>query len=325
MGSGPREMLASQDLTLPSDSVSFCPNEQQAGLLAVSSSDFAGEVWTGELCFFELAEDATLSRQATYKSTSGIAGCTWVGDDQTTVLTGHDDGSLTLYTKEGEKSKISTPHHNVLCVGAEAGSPSTALTGGTDRSVRVWDLNTSKQLSALEGHSSKVESVASNDPNVLVSGSSEGIVLLWDKRQESEPTLIEVEGGRCSINSLSWMDGGSSQQFVVGCDSSDVLLFDLRQLGEPSSRLKGHTSSVTSVSASQYAVSAGLVVSCGSDNKVCIFDPTAETPQAVGNKSLCGHVDTPQAVAWHPTRKIVASVGYDCKLICHDLVATVTE
>jgi len=223
------------------------------------------------------------------------------------------------------QSKISTPHHNVLCVGAEAGSPSTALTGGTDRSVRVWDLNTSKQLSALEGHSSKVESVASNDPNVLVSGSSEGIVLLWDKRQESEPTLIEVEGGRCSINSLSWMDGGSSQQFVVGCDSSDVLLFDLRQLGEPSSRLKGHTSSVTSVSASQYAVSAGLVVSCGSDNKVCIFDPTAETPQAVGNKSLCGHVDTPQAVAWHPTRKIVASVGYDCKLICHDLVATVTE
>lgn len=310
-------MLAAQDLTLPSDSVSFCPNEQRAGLLAVTSSDFAGEIWSGELCFFQLAADGTITREAAYKSTSGIAGCTWVGDDQPSLLTGHDDGSLTVYTTQGAQSTISTPHQNVLCVGAESGSSSTALSGGTDQSVRVWDLNTSKQVAALEGHTSKVQSVASNDPNVLISGSSEGAVLLWDKRQEGEPTVIQVEGGRCSVNSLSWMGGGSAHQFVVGCDSCDVLLFDIRQLEEPCRRLKGHTSSVTGVSASQYTASAGLVASTGSDNKVCVFDPAAGTPEV----SLCEHSDSPQAVGWHPNRKIVASVGYDCKLICHELLA----
>jgi len=190
------EMPGQQQLNLPSDGVSFCPNEQHADLLVVASSDFAGEVWAGELSFYQLAEDGVISKQSSMNSASGIAGCAWVGDERSTVITGHDDGSLTLWSATEQLSQMNTPHTNVLCVSAETGSPTTALTGGADHAVRVWDLNKNCQASALQGHTSKVHAVASNDPNVLISGSSEGVVLLWDKRQEGEPKEIDVEGGR---------------------------------------------------------------------------------------------------------------------------------
>jgi WD40 repeat protein/GTPase SAR1 family protein len=172
---------------------------------------------------------------------------------------------------------------------------SKVASGSEDGKVLIWDGKTGELCLSLDGHRDTVTLVKWNhDSSQLISVSNATIVISNARTGE----LLKTLKGKRYVYSVAWNEAGSK---VVSGRDTMVDIWDVREIGRLLTTLKGHTSSVTTVSWSH----DGLKILSGSeDQTIKIWDAVN---RKVPVKTLKGHSSKIVSAAWnHDDSKIVS-------------------
>ncbi|WP_309728612.1 hypothetical protein [Chamaesiphon sp. OTE_75_metabat_556] len=195
---------------------------------------------------------ANLANAATTK-TFGTCIAIATSDDGELFVTGHDDGTVRIWSIEDRELFTCRGHQS--WVNSIAISGEWLFSGSIDNTVKQWEIATGRCLQTFSGHQNSVTSIAMSG-KWLFSGSSDNTVKQW-----------EIATGRClqtfcghqnSVTSIAlsgeWLFSGSWDDTVKQWD-----LFT----GQCLQTFGGHKSGVTSI-----AVSRKWLVSGSNDNTV---------------------------------------------------------
>ena len=250
-----------------------------------------------------------------------------VGFDQVPVLSGHNDGVVSVaFSRDGTlasggqdgtvilrdaitEQPIATLTVHTASARSVAFSPDGSIlaSGSHDGTVILWDTAT-EQLNILTEHTAPVETVAfSRDGSTLASGSHDGMVILWDVATGQPKDTIMGHANR--VWSLAFSPDGT---LAIGRDDGTILLWDVAT-GQPKDTLTGHTAWVESVAFNR----DGSTLASGSgDNTVILWEVATGRPIAI----LPGHTAGVNSVAFSPDGTILASGSDDSTVRLWDAV-----
>ncbi len=168
----------------------------------------AQDTESGEGCgavVFDTTNGETLLTLQGYESAS--RSLDW-SPDGTTILTGHEDGTLRIRDAQtGEERTTVTGHEGIVRDALFAPDGSRIASASEDGTVRLWDVATGAELMVIDGHAGNVQSVAwSPDSTRLVTGGSDGLPRVWDAT--TGETLFVLPGHTEDVVIVSWSKDG---------------------------------------------------------------------------------------------------------------------
>ncbi|KAL2265397.1 hypothetical protein VTJ83DRAFT_6497 [Remersonia thermophila] len=198
--------------------------------------------------------------------------------------------------------------------------PQVLATAGAKGELFVWDVNdtsTAFRLGTAAAHD--IDCVAWNRKvsNILATGSAGGFVTVWDLK--TKKASLTLNNNRKPVSALAW-DPNNSTTLLTGTSDDNtpvVLLWNLRNSQAPERTLQGHDQGILALSWCQQ--DAGLLVSCGKDNRALVWNP--QTGERYG--------EFPEATNWifsarfdpgHPN--LVAVASFDGRISIHTLQNT---
>ena len=195
------------------DSVAFSPD----GTRIVSGGvDGTVRLWTLE------GEPAVEPFWGHERRVLDIQGVYWGGvlsvafsPDGTRIVSGGADGTVRLWTLEGERAaELFEGHDGPVSSVAFSPDGTRIVSGGADGTVRLWTLEGERAAELFEGHDGPVSSVAfSPDGTRIVSGSADGTVRLWPLEGERAAELFEGHDG--PVSSVAFSPDGTRVFFRV--------------------------------------------------------------------------------------------------------------
>ncbi|KAL1838325.1 hypothetical protein VTJ49DRAFT_2786 [Mycothermus thermophilus] len=238
-----------------------------------------------------------------------------------------EDGSLQLWDAAkllaGEEALMSrdTKHTGpIKALQFNPLRPQVLATAGAKGELFVWDVNdtsTAFRLGTAAAHD--IDCVAWNRKvsNILATGSAGGFVTVWDLK--TKKASLTLNNNRKPVSALAW-DPNNSTTLLTGTSDDNtpvVLLWNLRNSQAPERTLQGHDQGILALSWCQQ--DAGLLVSCGKDNRALVWNP--QTGERYG--------EFPEATNWtFSTRfdpgnpNLVAIASFDGKITIHTLQNT---
>ena len=153
--------------------------------------------------------------------------------------------------------------------------------------------------------------------HILATGGSGGFVTVWDLKSK-KPSLT-LNNNRKPVSAIEWDPNNSTKLLTSTPDDSTpvIFLWDLRNSNAPERVLQGHLSGVLSISWCQH--DSDLLLSCGKDNKVIVWNP--QTGERYG--------EFPEVTNWtfltrfNPHNPdLTATASFDGKIIIHTLQNT---
>eukprot|EP00808_Paulinella_micropora_P000403 g24884.t1 len=205
----------------------------------------------------------------------------------------------------------------VWCMTTVPGSLVHFASGSADGELRLWHLGTRSLAWALKAHEGIVRSVTADDSGkFLLTCGAERTVKMWAVQKEAAP--IDDETGRvmpvsCFLgkNGFSGVDYESKSIRFATC-GTQVDLWDVNR-SEPLHSFTWGADSVNSISYNR--VETQLLLSCGSDRNLVLYDTRSRTP----NKKIIMTMQT-NAVCWNPQEAFIfTTANEDHKCYTFDL------
>jgi cell division cycle 20-like protein 1, cofactor of APC complex len=170
---------------------------------------------------------------------------------------------------------------------------------GLGSCVYMWNSTTGKvtQLCKLADNDLVTSVAWIQRGSHLAIGTHKGFVQIYDA--ERSRRLRTMTGHTARVGALAWND------HVLTSGSRDRLIYhrDVRSPDQHFRRLAGHKQEVCGL---RWNTEDGQLASGGNDNKLCVWDKTAETPLY----RFSNHVAAVKAIAWSPHQsKLLASGG----------------
>lgn len=241
-----------------------------------------------------------------------------------------ENGSLTLWDAEKLASGASdaliskTTKHTGPAKTLEFNPLKTNIiaTAGAKGEIFVYDVNDPEsafRLGTAAARADDIESLAWNRKvsHILATGGSGGFVTVWDLKSK-KPSLT-LNNNRKAVSAIAWDPNNSTKLLTSTPDDSTpvIFLWDLRNSNAPERVLQGHEQGVLSLSWCQH--DSDLLLSCGKDNKVIIWNP--QTGERYG--------EFPEVTNWtfltrfNPHNPdLTATASFDGKIIIHTLQNT---
>ena len=247
-----------------------------------------------------------------------------VGFDQVPVLSGHNDGVVSVaFSRDGTLASggrngsvtlwadesVTTLTVHTASARSVAFSPDGSIlaSGSHDGTVILWDTAT-EQLNILTEHTAPVETVAfSPDGSTLASGSQDGTVILWDV--DTGQPKGTIMGHANWVWSVAFSPDGT---LAIGRNDGTVLLWDVAT-GQPKDTLTGHTAWVESVA---FTRDGSTLASGSGDNTVILWEVATGRPIAI----LPGHTAGVNSVAFSPDGTMLASGSDDTTVRLWDAI-----
>eukprot|EP00762_Andalucia_godoyi_P003033 ANDGO_04180.mRNA.1 Protein transport protein SEC31 homolog B len=157
--------------------------------------------------------------------------------------------------------------------------PSMLASGGADGQVYIWTLGESSGAWAAPGgrnpHTEEVSDVAWNRKvaHILGSTSINGLSVVWDLKQKRPVFTFADKNRKLRCSAISWNPENATQVAVASEDDASpvVQIWDLRTAVAPIRVLEGHSAGILSLA--WCPDDAGLLLSCGRDNRVICWNP----------------------------------------------------
>ena len=126
------------------------------------------------------------------------ASIAWSPDGQT-LVSGSNDGTINLWSKDGECVKTLEGHRNWVRSVAWSPDGQTLASGSNDGTIKLWSKD-GEPINTLEGHTNLVSCVAWHPDGQTLASGSNSTIKLWSKDGKPLRTLECVQ----KISSLSW-------------------------------------------------------------------------------------------------------------------------
>ncbi|MCW6038360.1 hypothetical protein K4A83_19080 [Spirulina subsalsa FACHB-351] len=213
------------------------------------------------------------------------------------LITGGEDGTVKLWTRQGEFQGILARHQESVRWVAVHPQGNLLASASRDGVIQLVSL-TGEVVQTLRGHEGAVSYVAfSPDGQVLASAGDDKTIRLWDVATgELQQTLTEHQDWVFTVNFSP--DG---QRLVSGSKDDRILVWNRR--GEVLQTLLGHRDGVTSVGFSR---DGQRLVSASYDKSVRVWD-LAERPRV----ALVGHQGAVDDVVFSPDGQRLVTGGRD--------------
>ncbi|KAK3684292.1 hypothetical protein B0T22DRAFT_273555 [Podospora appendiculata] len=154
--------------------------------------------------------------------------------------------------------------------------PQILATAGAKGELYVWDINDTEtpfRLGTAAARSDDIDCVAWNRKvsNILATGGAGGFVTVWDLK--TKKASLTLNNNRKPVSAIAWDPNNSTSLLTATSDDNApaILLWNLRNSQAPEKTLQGHEQGVLSLSWCQQ--DAGLLVSCGKDNRTLVWNP----------------------------------------------------
>lgn len=124
------------------------------------------------------------------------------------IISGDDDGMLTIWEVETEKPVLSVHAHTANIKTVEySRDGNLALTSSWDSRVKVWDAKTLKLLYTFDGDGPINKAIFSADAKIVLFAGSDMILYKWDYESGAQPQPFSGHMG--SINSVALSPNGT--------------------------------------------------------------------------------------------------------------------
>jgi WD40 repeat protein/uncharacterized caspase-like protein len=219
--------------------------------------------------------------------------------DGQTIATASDDGTVKLWSNNGQFLRDLTGHQDrVLAVAFSSGS-SLIATASADKTIRIWNRE-GKLLQTLTGHADWVTDVQFNPKGkFLASASRDGTIKLWRLGVpiREQQTLRGHQGW---VNAIRF--SGDGQQLVSGGEDGIVRLWQVNN-ATGSAAFKANNGRITSVA---FSPDEKRIAIAGENKAAKLFSTTGQELA-----SLQGHSDQVNSISFNPDGTKIATGSID--------------
>lgn len=182
-----------------------------------------------------------------------------VSPDGTRIVSGSDDGGVTIWNTDGDILHSQKSHTDVVTSLAFFPDGKTFASGSKDGTVRVWNTDSGSALTTLSDHSGQILSVAVSADGKLIAGAGSGSsVVIWNAASGSVTRTLT--SNLETVDAIAFSPDGR-RLFVSGGDAS-IEIWDVKS-GQRLQTITGGAHSVRALGISQ----DGSRLASGGDDK----------------------------------------------------------
>jgi WD40 repeat protein/serine/threonine protein kinase len=228
--------------------------------------------------------------------------CVAFSPDGKTLAGGNSDSTVTLWdVLSGQVIRAFDSHTEAVESVAFSPNGKVLASGSQDGTVAISDVVTGQHLRTMDGTGGAVRTVAfSPNGGVLASVSSNGVVSLWDA--DSWHSVRAIDTNSKSVSGLAFSPDGKQ----LAISSLDLIqCLDLA----PDRSILAHSQQASAMTTVSFSPDGRTVAGVSSQSNRLVLRLDAVT--GVIQREFAGHSDLVSAVAYHPSREIVASGSHD--------------
>ncbi|XP_050520813.1 protein transport protein Sec31A [Daktulosphaira vitifoliae] len=212
------------------------------------------------------------------------------------IAGGCDNGKICLYNVSklamDEDSLITTSDRHVGSVKAldfNSFQKNLLASGASESEIFIWDLFNMTSPMTPGSKSDNLEDVIdlawNNEVQHILGSLFHKYTVVWDLRK-NEPILKLTDDNNTKLRwkSMAWNPNIATQLCIASEDDQYpvIQLWDLRYASSPVKNLIGHQKGILSISWCSH--DANLLISCGKDSRICLWNPSSESDE---NLLLC--------------------------------------
>lgn len=225
------------------------------------------------------------------KQPSEITNITYSPDGKS-ILTGADNGIVSIITLKGELIKEFQAHNNRIELVTFSSDGKKILTCSDDSTAKMWDLE-GNRLQTFKGHTNIIYSVAfSPDDKTVLTGSEDKSAILWDLDGNILTKYNSHSGGLSSVafSPSTHEDSIGRNMFATSSIDSTAILWNLE--GDTLHTFRKHKGGIGLLA---FSPKGNAVLTGGWDNKAMLWDLDGNV-----KNEFIGHTNQISTVAFSP-------------------------
>ena len=205
---------------------------------------------------------------AEFKARAGSVTATAISPDGKYVLTGEDDGLVTLWSVDGkEPSRNYMGHDRTVLAAALLPDGKRGVTSGDDNKLILWDFSTGKRLFDLStGDAVPVTMSCSADGRFAATGDLDGGIMVWDLDNGKRLTTLHRRSPVCG---LTFSPDGSV--IAAGYANGEVILWSTSDWAPRMTLPPGDGASVGALA---FSSDAKMLVTGNQEGVAIVWNPT---------------------------------------------------
>ena len=281
----------------------------QAGLPLAKMDLSSLPLWDVSFCDYALhaanLQNCDLSRTQFSHAFAGVT-CVAISPDDTYFVSGHEDGRINLWDRQGLQLLNLEGHKSWIWDLAWTPDGQSIVSASEDQTLRVWNLELGNCVTQLNGHRDRIWQVICPANNIVISSSSDQTIKVWDLTQGvCTRTLI---GHQEDITALALV---TENQLLSGSADQTLRLWDFTR-GELIDQWQSTEGGIWAI---VYDSATETIYSAGDHGSILAWKRNESSPIQSLNYQTCRI----WSIALSPCGRYLVAGGEDQQLVQWDL------